>query len=143
MQFLVYSVWLWWLTHHYKVFKYFLIMIMIITIIIIIIIIIVIISLISFFFQSTIIVKRLYGDHAYTTRNINTLINECTVWPTKKVFKIYKLLKKIIFSLNSLYCPVIINKILTVIKDKKPISWLSIGLITTYHGIKKCDNHTV
>lgn len=78
----------------------------------------------------------------YTTRNINTLINKHSVWPTKKVSKIYKLLEKIIFGLNSLYCPVIINKILTVIKNKKPaLSWVSIALLTI--GIKKCDNHTV
>ena len=86
--------------------------------------------------------KHLYGDHTPLENNINTLINKYTVWPTKKVSK-NEVIKKIIIGLNSLYCPVIINKILTVIKDKKPISWLSIGLITTYHGIKKCDNHTV
>ena len=134
MQFLVYSVCLWWLTHHYKVFKYFLIMIMII-------IIIVIISLISFFSK---VLDVTYSETfvwgPYTTRNINTLINEYTVWPTKKVSK-NEVIKKIIFGLNSLYCPVIINKILTVIKGKKPISWLSIALLTI--SIKKCDNHTV
>ena len=77
----------------------------------------------------------------YTTRNINTLINKYIVWPTKKVSK-NEVIKKIIFGLNSLYCPVIINKILTVIKGKKPISWLRVIALLTI-GIKKCDNHTV
>lgn len=85
--------------------------------------------------------KHLYGDHTPLENNINTLINKYTVWPTKKVSK-DEVIKKIIFGLNSLYCPVIINKILTVIKGKKPISWLRVIALLTI-GIKKCDNHTV
>ena len=90
-------------------------------------VIIVIISLISFFFPKyylNITYSQTFVWGLYTTRNINTLINKHIVWPTKKVSKIYKLLKKIIFGLNSLYCPVIIDKISTAIKDKEPISWL-------------------
>ena len=58
----------------------------------------------------------------------------------KKITLIYYL-SCIHYGLNSIYYPVIINKILTVNKDRKPISWPSIALLTT--GIEKCDNQTV